>query len=245
MKMLLLDIECSPNLVFTWGLFNQFVGLNQIVEPGRTLCWSAKWLGEDKIMYDSVHKSSFKKMIKGVYDLMQEADVIIHYNGSHYDMPVLNKEFIECGLNPPKPVDEIDLYKVVKKKFRFPSNKLAYVVKELDLGEKFDEGFDLWVQCMNDDPKAWIRMERYNKNDILILEALYNKVKGWIHNHPNHGLYHPSVDPVCPNCGGGNLLARDVRRTRTRIYKRYHCKDCGAWPTERLSEKLDIKGVLK
>jgi len=42
-KILEIDIETAPSLVYTWGLFNQNIGVNQIVKPGYMLCWAAKF----------------------------------------------------------------------------------------------------------------------------------------------------------------------------------------------------------
>ena len=248
MKILLLDIETSPNVVHAWGLWNQNIGINQIIEPSKVLCWAAKWYGQKEIMFDSVNYSTTRTMLKRVYKLISEADVIVHYNGKSFDIPVLNRDFILNGFAPPQPHEDVDLLSVVRKRFKFPSNKLAYVVKALGLGKKIShEGHELWVECMNGDQAAWDRMEEYNKNDIVLLEKLYNTVKGWIKSHPNHGLYVQSVDHVCPNCGGGDLSPRGFRRTRTKVYQRYVCNEpkCGAWSSARLSEKLDDKGVLK
>ena len=248
MKVLLLDIETSPNVVHAWGLWNQNIGINQIIEPSRVLCWAAKWHGQEQIMFDSVYQSPPEVMLKGIYDLIGEADVIVHYNGKSFDIPVLNRDFILSGFTPPQPHEDVDLLSVVRKRFKFPSNKLAYVVKALGLGEKTShEGHELWVKCMKNEPAAWGRMEEYNKNDIVLLERLYNTVKGWVKNHPNHGLYIQSLGHVCPNCGSGNVHPRGFRRTRTKIYQRYICHEpnCGAWSSARLSEKLDDKGVLK
>jgi len=57
---------------------------------------------------------------------------------------------------------------------RVPSNKLAYVVKELGVGEKLSGiGTEAWVACMNGDPKAWAKMKRYSMRDVAILEPLH------------------------------------------------------------------------
>jgi len=53
-KILFLDIESAPSRVYTWGLFNQNIALNQIEEPGYTLCWAAKWFGKKKMLFSSV-----------------------------------------------------------------------------------------------------------------------------------------------------------------------------------------------
>ena len=42
-------------------------------------------------------------MIKGIHKLLDECDAVIHYNGSKFDIPTLNKEFLLHGLHPPAP----------------------------------------------------------------------------------------------------------------------------------------------
>ena len=134
MKILLLDIESSPNVAHVWGLWQQNVGINQLMESSYVLCWAAKWLGEDEIIFDSVHQSKPKKMLKGIYDLLNAADAVIHYNGTKFDIPTLNKEFLLHHYAPPSPYKQIDLLRVARSQFRFPSNKLDYVAQRLGLG---------------------------------------------------------------------------------------------------------------
>ena len=199
MKILLLDIESSPNVAHVWGIWQQNVGINQLMESSYVLCWAAKWLGEEEIMFDSVHVSKPKKMLKRIHDLISEADAVIHYNGTKFDMPTLNKEFLLHEMNPPAPYKQIDLLKQVRSQFRFPSNKLDYVAQRLGLGSKTaHEGHELWVKCMNKDKDAWFRMEEYNKQDVILLEKLYHRLLPWIKNHPNHN--HHAIGQVCPSC---------------------------------------------
>ena len=49
MKILVLDIETSPHTGFHWGLFQQNISLNQLIESSTVLCWAAKWLNKNKI----------------------------------------------------------------------------------------------------------------------------------------------------------------------------------------------------
>ena len=58
MKILLIDIETSPLTAHCWGLFDQNISINQVLESSYTLCYSAKWYGNPKIMFDSIHKTS-------------------------------------------------------------------------------------------------------------------------------------------------------------------------------------------
>lgn len=228
MKILLLDIETAPNTVFTWGLFNQYVAIDQIIKPGYTLSWAAKWLGESEVMFDSIYHSSPKKMVKRIHKLIDEADAVVHYNGSKFDMPVLNKEFLLAGLSPPSPVAQIDLLKTVRKNFRLSSNKLDFVAQQLGLGAKTKhKGFALWTGCMNKDPDSWAVMEEYNKQDVVLLEDLYFTLLPWIKGHPNMSVYYE--DMLCPNCGSDKHQHRGYQLTKLGKYKRFQCKDCSKW----------------
>ena len=240
MKILLLDIESSPNTAHVWGLWQQNVSINQLMESSYVLCYAAKWLGEDEIHFDSVHQSKPKAMLKGIHVLLDEADAVVHYNGTKFDIPTLNKEFLLHRYNPPSPYKQIDLLRVVRSNFRFPSNKLDYVSQRLGLGAKEShEGHDLWVKCMNGDKDAWKRMESYNIQDVVLLESLYSTLLPWIKSHPNHNLY--TSDTVCPTCSGHRLQKRGTAVSITGAYQRYQCKDCGSWSQGAKTEKEPVK----
>lgn len=243
MKILLLDIECAPNLATVWGIWQQNVALNQLLESSYTLCYAAKWYGESKIMFDSIYKTDRKSMLNSIHTLIEEADVVVHYNGLRFDMPMLNKEFLEAKMQPPSPVKHIDLLRVVKSNFRFVSNKLDYVSQRLGLGKKTDhEGHELWLKVMNNDRAAWKRMEEYNKNDVVLLEKLYDRLKGWIKQHPNHNAY--SANPCCPNCSSRKLNKRGTVRSRVSIFQRYQCQSCGAWSRSNKSQKIGTESLI-
>lgn len=246
MKVLLLDIETAPNLVHVWGLYDQNVGINQIQAAGYTLCWAAKWHGEKEVLFDSIYRSSPKKMVKRIHALVNEADVVVHYNGTKFDMPTLNKEFILHGLQPPAPYKQVDLLRTARGQFRFPSNKLDYIAQALGLGAKVKHvGHELWTRCMAREPEAWAMMEKYNRGDVTLLEKVYDRLMPWIKSHPNRGVYTESR--VCPNCGSASVQARGVARTIANTYKRYQCQGCGMWSRSPYSDtrRVDREKVLR
>lgn len=229
MKLLLLDIETAPSIAHVWGLWQNDVALSQLLESGYVMCWSAKWVGEKKMFFSSLHKRKPKKMLSEIHSLLSDADAVVSWNGSQFDIPTLNREFLRYGFDPPAPYSQIDLLMVAKKRFRFLSNKLEYVSKALKCGEKMkNEGHRLWVKCMAGSSRAWADMKRYNLNDTAILEGVYKKFLPWISNHPHVGLR--DGDPEsCPNCGGTRLQARGWAYTQLGKYRRYQCQKCGTW----------------
>jgi hypothetical protein len=229
MKILLLDIETAPNTAYVWGLFKENVPLARLIESGYVLCWSAKWLGSTEIMYRSVQNNSVEYMLEGIHELLDEADAVVHYNGTRFDIPTLNKEFLLYGFAPPAPFKEIDLLRTARGRFRFTSNKLDYVASILGVGSKHkDMTFDVWVACMNDDPDAWLKMKAYNMNDVVILEHVYMLLRPWIKNHPNYSLYEED-SLVCPHCGSRHYHKRGFQYTNACKYQRFQCQKCSSW----------------
>ena len=234
MKILLLDIETAPNRTYTWGLWNQNIAPSQIEEPGYTLCWAAKWLGKSRMHYASLFKDGKEAMLEEIYDMLDLADVVIHYNGKKFDIPILNQEFLSLGWAPPSPIIQIDLLRVVRSNFKLQSNKLSYVAHYLGLGGKLPhKGMELWRECMNMVPSAWKTMEAYNKQDVTLLEKLYARLIPWIRNHPNYGLFINAKEKICPNCGSNSLQKRGKAYTNTLTYQRYRCNACGSWSKDR------------
>jgi DNA-directed RNA polymerase subunit RPC12/RpoP len=185
-------------------------------------------------------------MLKGIHKLLNEADVVVSYNGKKFDLPTLNKEFILQGITPPSPYKHVDLLSTARQQFRFTSNKLDYVAKTLGLGTKVKHsGHDLWVRCMAKDQEAWETMEQYNRQDVALLEKVYDKMMPWIKSHPNHGVYDLPGVPVCPNCGHGHLQRRGYARTTANVYARYKCCNCGGWSREPFSELArEDRGII-
>lgn len=242
-KILFLDIETAPNVAFIWGLFDQHISHDQLEESSYILCWSAKWYGRPKIHFSSAEKRSSVEVLKPIHALLDKADIVIHFNGKKFDVPVLNREFIKHGLTPPSPYKQIDLYQVVRRTFRFESNKLAYITQALGLqGKMHHEGFKLWVGCMKGDRASWKKMGEYNRNDVVIMEPLYERLRPWINRHPaiqsGNGL-------ACPRCGSKKTQRRGVEVATTQTCIRLQCQACGSWfrSSKVLVRDKDERGV--
>jgi len=231
-KILLLDLETFPNISYTWGKYDQNV--IRFVQQSCIASFSAKWLNNKNIIvkalpdYSGYTPGSYddKALVIDLWNLLDEADIVIAHNGNSFDVKVCNARFMFHGLNPPSPFKTVDTKKVVKEVARFNSNKLDDLSQIFELGEKIQTTFDLWEGCINGDKKAWNDMISYNKHDILLLEKLYLKVLPWIKNHPNLTLW---TEGLCPKCGSADVQYRGYQFTLTRKYRRFQCNSCGGW----------------
>lgn len=230
MRKLYLDIETSPNVAYTWGLFNQNISLDQLVEPTRMLCVAWKFDDEDMQFAAEWQRGGHARMVRRIHKAVDEADALVHYNGASFDERHLNREFIEHGLTPPTRPQTIDLCRTVKSRFRFASGKLAHVSEVLELREgKIKTHFDLWTRVLAKEPAARAEMEAYNREDVALLVELYDELLPWIDRHPNVALYEGDEVMRCTHCASENLIRNGLHRTSAGVFQRYACKDCGSF----------------
>jgi|SRR5579859_2019587 len=223
MRFLTIDIETSPHLVEVWSLRQDYIDPSNIVRPMSVLSFAAKWLDGPKVEFRSSREGG---MVERAWELLNEADAVIHYNGRRFDVPHLNTQFVQAGLVPPASYWQIDLLKEVRKQFNFASNRLSEVVKSLDLGEKMKHDSKLQSRCVAGEESAWAELRSYNIRDVEITERLYLEVRPWIRGHPNLAL--ASEGAACPRCGSENLRPEGSAYTRASEYGQYRCLDCGS-----------------
>jgi DNA polymerase elongation subunit (family B) len=243
-KVLVLDIETAPIRAFVWGIWNQNVALNQIQSDWFCLTWAAKWLFEDKVYSAKLTPKEVlvqddSRIIKGIWELVNQADIVIAHNGEKFDIPKLNTRFIVNGLQPPLPYQQIDTLKHIRRQFGFTSNKLDYVNKLLNLERKTDTGgFELWENCMKGDKDSLDMMESYNVNDVKILEETYLHIRAWIKPHPNMGLFIlDEMQSRCPSCGSADMNEMGKNYyTTANAYASLRCGNCGATSRKRLAD---------
>lgn len=235
-KILVFDIETAPLRSYVWGIWNVNLGHNMSMVKADwfMLTWSAKWLFEDEVFADRLTPEEVKvqddsRIVKSMWELINEADVVIAHNGLKFDIKRLNTRFLIHGLNPPMPYQVIDTLIHCRRQFNITSNKLDYIGKFLGLGKKFDTGgFELWDACMNGDPAALEKMEVYNIQDVRLLEAVYLKIRPYIKPHPNMGLFIEDNISCCPTCSSTQLTWGGSYATYANVFDAFRCNNCGA-----------------
>jgi hypothetical protein len=226
-KILVLDIETKPALVYTFQAYDVNIGPDQIVDAGGLLCFSAHWVGSKEFMFWSEWKHGKLEMAIALRDLLDKADAVIGYNSDRFDLPKIQGHLMMAGLKPFAPPTSIDLYKTVKK-LGFIMNKLAYIAPLLGVGHKIKhEGFSLWRSVLEGDKKAQERMERYCVQDVRVTSRLYKHILPYIANHPHMG----DGKGACGACGSDHVQSRGFRRTKFFKVQRLQCMGCGSWST--------------
>ena len=221
-KVLFIDIETFPLLSHTWSKWVD--GSVVAIERDWTIaCIAWKWAHKKKIhalsAYPDPHDD--EPIVHKLWALLDEADVVVAHNGDKFDIKKIQARLFEYFEYPPSPFESIDTLKVMRKHFAFTSNRLD------DFGAKFlgkrkvnTGGWKLWADCLANDIMAWKKMERYNRQDVALLEEAYARLQPWISNHTRIHM------EGCPTCGGDHIVRRGLYHTKTMTYQRYQCQDC-------------------
>lgn len=253
-KIGLIDIETAPIKAHVWGLYDQNVGLNQIDTEWSILSYCYKPLGGTRrsIQYEdtSGDPRNDKKIVKSLWHIMHDNDFLIAQNGKRFDMRKMRARMILHDLNPPSPVTVIDTMLMARQVAAFTSNKLEWLSTYLSTVAKSKHkafpGFELWSECLADNPKAWAAMRKYNIPDVTSMEQVYLKLRPWVSGHPNVAAYTDSEVIACPKCGSHEVIKDGISRTSVSEYNRYRCLSCGGWSRDRytINSKAKRRSLL-
>lgn len=231
-KILFFDLETSPNVGYTWQKWEQNVIAFQ--KEWEILSFAYKYSGQKEVYcFTKEGEKTDKKLVERLHKLFEDADVLVAHNGDSFDIKKTNARMLYHGMKPPKITSSIDTKKAAKSRFNFNSNSLDDLGNYLGLGRKVKhQGFDLWLGCMADDAASWKEMAKYNKQDVVLLEKVYEKFKPWMLTHPNMAkLINPTDNAlgVCQTCTSTDVQKRGFRATRTSVKQQWVCNACDSW----------------
>lgn len=237
-RILLLDIETTPEISFTWGRWKQYISQEQVIEQPYILTWAVRWLdtGEtisrkltDYLLFRENIKSD-AALVQDLWSELQKADIVVAHNGDKFDMPWVQARAIKYGLPPLPPKKFVDTLKVAKRLIRIPSNSLDSITKYYGLRPKLgNAGFPLWRACMEGSTQAFLDMETYNRGDLDALEDVYLLFRPYMKGHPNVQLYYPDVLHRCTKCGSVDIQPEQEKYcTGISVFDTVRCGSCGA-----------------
>jgi hypothetical protein len=232
-KILIIDIETSPLKAYVWKRWKENISLDQTISEWFMISWSAKWLYSEITMGEVLSPQEViveddSRIVKSLWSLLDEADIVIAHNGSKFDIPKINSRFIINGFPPPRPYKQIDTLITAKKVFGFSSNKLDALATYFGISNKIETNFNLWKRAIEGDKEALEYMLKYNKQDVNILEKVYLKLRPWIYRHPNISINNSEYK--CPYCGSHKYTIQDSPYyAQTTKYVLYKCCSCNAY----------------
>ena len=242
-RILLIDIETSPSLGYFFDLWKEG-NIIETVQEWYILSVGVKWLDEKRVSVFALpdfplylkDKHNDLNLMQKIHAFISQADILVAHNGDQFDIKKINARLIAHNLTPPPPNKTVDTLKAARRHFKFNSNKLDELGRYFKIGRKLAHtGKHLWLACIRGDPKAWKKMRAYNKQDVILLEKVYLKLRPWIANHPNLNLYKKTtqfIHDACPVCQSAHVWKRGFVITgTTRLVRRqrYECAKCHRW----------------
>lgn len=257
-KVLLFDLEVSPTLSWNYGQYQ--TNAIRVEQPPILLSVAWKWLGDKEVHCETlvdnalVDRCDHTQLVKKLWHLLDEAEIVVAHNIA-FDMKMSNGFFLRAGLTPPSWYKPFCTLKTARKYFRLDNNKLDYLGTLL-LGEGKTEvtHADVWQDMLFADgakrQKANKLMKEYNKQDVVLLEKIYNRLLPFADNHPNMALA-AGQDFICPRCGHeADFHVKAYRKTGAQVNAvQYQCSVCGGYVTRPLTreerEEFAEMGKLK
>lgn len=196
----------------------------------QTICAAAKWYDARPVMFSAVwDEGGAEAFMRTVWEWYDEADIVVGHNLQAFDSKHLKAAWAEYGWAPPSPWKTIDTLKIARAEFAFESNTLDALCKRLGVVAKTDK-YDVRtaLAAVGGDAAAQRKIKLYNQGDVRASEALYDRLRPHIKNHPHLSMF-TGNEWGCPNCGETNLSTNDSGTAYTNVqrYRAYVCPRCG------------------
>jgi hypothetical protein len=240
-RIIVYDLETLPNLpeaLKQWTNLSNYPGQTLKASISSIICAGYKVLGEKQVhCINAWDFPSWKKDVnddravcEALFEILKDADCVVTHNGKRFDWKFFQTRLMYHGIGPLPKIHHVDTCAEAKKNLLVFNNRLNTLSQFFTDQKKMDhEGWELWVKVHARDKKAMSTMEKYCKQDVVALEAVFKKLRPLIKSLPNQNLFNPLKAKCCPNCGSSRLNSRGWMYAATKTYRRYQCQDCAAW----------------
>lgn len=243
-KVLLIDLEVSPTLMWAYGQYETHSV--KVMHPPILLSVAWKWLGEKETHCETIYDDKMPEkwddsmLVRQLWHLMDECNIFVSHNVK-FDEKMANAFFLRSNLPRPSWYKTFCTLQTARRFFKLDNNKLDYLGKLLCGEGKAESTYaDCWEDLLYGDEdaqkKASTTMKKYNKQDVDLLEKIYNKLLPFADNHPNMALAVGRPD-LCPRCGyRSTFKIKAYRKTQNSINAiQYQCRHCKAYVTRKLT----------
>jgi DNA polymerase elongation subunit (family B) len=229
-KRLFFDIETSYMIGWFWQpSFKTSIGYEQVIKDSAIICICYKWQGSDKVHHLTWDKGDDTTMMDKFYKVIEDADEVVTHNGDKFDIKWIRTRFLLHGYSSMPELKSIDTLKISRSKFKFQSNRLDAIGKQLGFGGKKDTGgIQLWHDIIQrNSRKAMNDMVAYCKRDVELLEKVFLKLEGFAKPKTHLAVFSGGDKADCPYCGSEHIGIKErTVSSAGQIKCRMYCFDC-------------------
>jgi DNA polymerase elongation subunit (family B) len=236
-KRLFFDIEVSPNIGMFWKSGHEIsVDHHSIIKERAIICICYKWEGEKKVYslrWDK--KQNDKKMVSDFIKVANSATELVGQNSDRFDITWVRTRALIHGIVWSPYINSLDTLKMARSGFNFNSNRLDYLGKILLNKGKIETGFGLWKDIsLNNSESAMLKMIKYCKNDVILLEEVFDKLRPYIKPKMSYATNRGN----CPECDSDRLLINKTTTLPSGNSKvQYLCATCSTYHTRTIINK--------
>lgn len=231
-KLLSIDIETLPGKYYSWSPAADYLGRNMMIQDWSLLSYSAKWVGDNKIISsvltpEEAIKRDDRRLAIEIQALLDKAHTAITHNGKRFDIKKINTRLWKHKLQRPSDYKVIDTLVTAKQVFGLSYNSMDFIAEFVERDQKLDHAWGLWEGADHGDPQALHDILEYNDQDVRTQEQIYMEMRPWMPNHPNIAII-AGIDacPICLNHKYHKLP--EFYYTNKNKYKQYRCDGCGS-----------------
>lgn len=230
-KILFFDIETSPCIGLFWRTgFKISVGHDSIVKERAIMCICWKWAGNPKVhSLEWSKKQCDKAMLKKFSKVLLEADAIVGHNGDAFDVKWINGRIMFHGLDPLGKLPTEDTLRMSRACANLNSHKLDYLGQYFGLGGKDKTSYEWWKEILlNKSEKHMALMVKYCKQDVVLLEQVYNRISPYATHRINKAILAGNDrHTACKACGKDSTIKYGTHTTTAGRYQKMKCTSCG------------------
>lgn len=215
MKRLIYDIETAPNIGLFWSAgYRLDISPEQIIKERQIITVAWKWHGEKKVhALDWGKKQDDRGILEEFMPILNDADESVAHYGDSFDLKWLKTRCLFHRIPALPQYRTVDTKALASKHFLLNSNKLGYISKFIGRKGKLHTDYDLWKKItLENDQKALAYMVKYNKADIVELEAVYDAMAPYVPHNTHVGVLQGLDKWTCPYDGSKN-----VKKSKTRV----------------------------
>jgi hypothetical protein len=201
---------------------------DNVLEWPTTICFAAAWYGSSKpIFHAAWEDGGADRMYEAAFELYDQADIAITYNGVGFDNKHLTSGWTERRMGRPSKWHDIDLLKVARASQGWESKTLDSVCKRLGIDAKNDKyQVEVARAAMAGGVTAQRKLRRYNRNDVAITGAVYEALLPYVKSHPHVAPSLGLERPTCPRCGSTDVARTGSYSPGVYNYAAYKCNVC-------------------
>lgn len=168
-----------------------------------------------------------RPVVEAIAKVLEDADCVVTHNGKRFDWKFLQTRLMIHKLPPLPKIQHVDTCSTSKSNLFLLNNRLNTLGDALTSEQKMEhEGWALWTKTHSRDAEAMKTMEAYCKQDVLLLEKVFTRLKPFVKDMPNFNLFRDKDNEGCPNCESLESVKLGLRYERNGIKQRRRCKSC-------------------